>query len=338
VTPQVLGLAIVCLSGVSGGCFAFPLRTRKLYAEENTLLGAYALATLAIPVAAASVLFPFWPRIFAGARPGEILAPVLCGMGWGIGAIAYARGVARIGIALTVSIVMSLTMAIGAVVPLAARWSAAGSGVRSSILAGVAGCVAGVLLVGLGGRLRERREARTGRYFVAGFLWCGLSGLLSPLANIGFDAGAPFVSRAAALGGDERLSALFGWFPTWWGGLFVLTAVLAARMIRSGTWRLYGKRGSGGDLLRTVVMGILHFLGQVPYGIGAVLLGAFGTSIGWAATLAAQLVTANALGLLMGEWKGAPVPSRVAAVLGVLAIAAAVAVLASASLSGPARG
>ena len=59
VQTQLLGMAVVCLSGIAGGCFAFPLRTRKIYAEENTLLGAYLLAIFIIPLIVASFLFPF---------------------------------------------------------------------------------------------------------------------------------------------------------------------------------------------------------------------------------------------------------------------------------------
>jgi hypothetical protein len=124
---------------------------------------------------------------------------------------------------------------------------------------------------------------------------------------------------------------MLGWFPTWWGGILVLLVVLGFRMIRRGSWRRYVARGSRGDHLRTLAMGALHFLGQVPYGIGAILLGAFGTSIGWAATLGSQLLTANALGALMGEWRGSTRAPRLLVVLALLVAMAGVAFLAHAS-------
>jgi hypothetical protein len=236
---------------------------------------------------------------------------------------------------------MGLTIAIGSVVPLASRWGAASPALRAWILAGVGACVLAVALFGSAGRLRERVAARGGNdaqarkdggQFAAGFLWSAASGLLSPLANIGFDASAPFVARATQLGGDPRLSsAMLGWFPTWWGGILVLLVVLGVRMVRRGSWRLYARRGSRGDLLRTLAMGALHFLGQVPYGIGAILLGAFGTSIGWAATLGSQLLTANVLGALMGEWRASARSSRLLAILALVAAMAGVALLAHAS-------
>ena len=81
-----------------------------------------------------------------------------------------------------------------------------------------------------------------------------------------------------------------------------------------------------------LAMGALHFLGQVPYGIGALFLGTFGTSIGWAATLGSQILTANAVGALMGEWRGAARPARILAILGLAVVIGAIALLARASL------
>lgn len=330
---QLLGMAIVCLSGIAGGSFAFPLRLKGSYAEENTLLGAYVLAICIIPLVLASVVLPFWPSVVAAASPREILVPLACGLGWGIGAIAYAQGVTRVGLALTVSTVMGLTLAIGATVPLVERGASVSPEARRWVLAGLSLCVAGVLVFGVAGRLRERRLPRAaGGSLVTGLLWCVLSGILSPLANIGFDAGAPLVERAIALGGNPRFSAMLGWFPTWSGGLLTFLAVLGTRLVRRRTWKLYFTRGSIKDMLSTVSMGSLHFLGQVPYGIGAYLLGVLGTSIGWGATLASQLLAANALGAIMGEWRGAPRSCGWLLAAGVLIVLAAVVLLAKASV------
>jgi L-rhamnose-H+ transport protein len=332
VETSALGFFIVCFSGIAGGAFAFPLRLKGVYAEENTLLGAYALALLIIPLIAASLALPFWPRVFRSIPARELLVPLLCGMGWGCAAVAYANGVSRIGLALTVSIVMSLTMAIGSVVPLLSKWASVAAEVRRWMLAGIAVCGTGVFLFGAAGLVRDRNRPRAaGGSFAAGVLWCLLSGLLSPLANVGFDRAAPIVDRAIALGGNAALSPLLAWFPTYCGGLLVMTAAFGARLLKRGTWRRYFASGSGTDLLRTGLMGVLHFLAQVPYGIGAYLLGFLGTSIGWAATLGSQLVAANTMGLVLGEWRGSPRACGRLIGIGLVVVLAAIVMLARAS-------
>ena len=329
-----LGLAIVCLSGVAGGVFAFPLRMNKVYAEENTLLGAFVVAALVLPLLAATAILPGWPAVFRAVPARSLLLPFLLGIGWGMGSFCYAQGVSRIGIGLTVSTVMTLTMAVGAGIPLVSRWAGVDGTVRAWIVSGIAVCVTGVALFGVAGRRRDRAAAtgagarRAGGSLVAGFLWSLGSGLLSPLTNVGFDNARPVVETALRLGIDPHFSSLLGWFPVWAGGVTTLIVILGTRQLRRGTWRLYGARGSLKDLGRTLLMGLLHFLSQVPYGIGAYMMGTLGTSVGWAATLAFQLLTANVMGLLMGEWRGAPGSARRLLAAGMLVVLAAVAALA----------
>jgi L-rhamnose-H+ transport protein len=330
--PQILGMTLVCFAGVAGGVFAFPLRVKGRYADENTLLGAYVLALVVIPLAVAWAAFPTWPGAFAGVPLRGLAVPFACGLGWGLAAVAYAQGISRIGLSLTVSTVMGITLALGSLIPLASRWAPTAAAVRGWILAGIAVSLAGIVFFGVAGRLRDRAARQeAGRSFLGGFLWCVVSGLLSPLANIGFDAGAPIVAAAESAGAGPFVSPMLGWFPTYAGGLLVMASVFGARLVRNGTLARYIARGTVADLLRTLVMGVLHFLGQVPYGVGAWLLGTLGTSIGWGATIGSQLLAANGLGVALGEWRGAPRRCRWLIAAGIAVTLVAVAMLARAS-------
>jgi len=46
------------------------------------------------------------------------------------------------------------------------------------------------------------------------------------------------------------------------------------------------------------------------YGVGARRMGALGVSLGWAILMSTMVLVANLLGLLSGEWQGAPPGSR----------------------------
>lgn len=63
--------------------------------------------------------------------------------------------------------------------------------------------------------------------------------------------------------------------------------------------------GSGRDFALAALVGLLHFLAQNFYGLGALYLGRLGTTIGWALNIAASLLVANLFGFLIGEWKSA---------------------------------
>ena len=73
----------------------------------------------------------------------------------------------------------------------------------------------------------------------------------------------------------------------------------------------------------------LLVLGLLPYGMGAHLMGATGTSVGFAVTTAGSLLVANLMGLWLGEWREAPPAARRWLWAGLLTLIAAVIVLAA---------
>jgi len=54
------------------------------------------------------------------------------------------------------------------------------------------------------------------------------------------------------------------------------------------------------------LMGALWISGFVFYGVGARWLGELGPSLGWAILMGSIVLVANLLGVLTGEWRGAP--------------------------------
>jgi len=73
-------------------------------------------------------------------------------------------------------------------------------------------------------------------------------------------------------------------------------------------------------------MGGVHFLAQIPYGIGAFYLGALGTTVGWGINIGMALIVAASLGFFTGEWKGASRSSvrTICAGIGVLILGMAI--------------
>ena len=74
-------------------------------------------------------------------------------------------------------------------------------------------------------------------------------------------------------------------------------------------------------------MGLLWLAGIVLYGLGATLVGRYGTSVGFAAFVSAQILASNTLGILSGEWKATSAHTRKLLTAGVAVIVAAVIVL-----------
>jgi hypothetical protein len=85
------------------------------------------------------------------------------------------------------------------------------------------------------------------------------------------------------------------------------------------------------DFLVSSSMGVVHFMAQIPYGIGAFYLGRLGTTIGWGANIGMALIVASGLGFLTGEWKGASKKTSHMLYYAIAILIGAIVVLASAN-------
>jgi hypothetical protein len=141
--------------------------------------------------------------------------------------------------------------------------------------------------------------------FWRGMMWCAFSGVLSACANLGYDYAEPLQQAANGLGRLDLYGTLIRWMPMYWGGITALLIFMGGSMLRQGTWRNYFARGSLRDFLVASSMGVVHFLAQIPYGVGAFYLGKLGTTVGFGVNLGMALIVASALGFLTGEWRGA---------------------------------
>ena len=75
-------------------------------------------------------------------------------------------------------------------------------------------------------------------------------------------------------------------------------------LFRNRNWHLFTEPGWAREVLLGIAMALLWLGGMVTYGIGATVVGKYGTSLGYALSIAAMILSSNSLGLLTGEWKG----------------------------------
>jgi hypothetical protein len=122
---------------------------------------------------------------------------------------------------------------------------------------------------------------------------------------LGYDFGEPLEKAANNLGRLDLYATLIRWMPMYWGGITALIIFMGGSMLRSGAWKNYFARGSLRDFVIATSMGGVHFLAQIPYGVGAYYLGKLGTTVGFGVNLGMALIVASGIGFMTGEWKGA---------------------------------
>jgi L-rhamnose-H+ transport protein len=315
------GFGFILIAAVAGGAFGLQYRVMRQYSVENSSLLSLFFATIVVPLIAVHFLLPGWTDAIRAVGWKQNLLVYAFGFGWGMGAITYAFGFNILGMALAASLLKGITIAIGAGIPLLRRWDdpSLGNDVKTVTILGLTTLIVGTAFASKAGSLREK-GLRTGsahpdpevysstvpkpmgKIYLLGLIMCLLSGVLSSCANLGYDFAEPL---AQAMGAELTWKAtLIRWMPMYWGGMTALIVFMGGSMIRKGTWRNYFRPGTGRDLLISSAMGAVHFLAQIPYGIGAYYLGKLGTTVGWGVNIGMALIVASSLGFALGEWKG----------------------------------
>jgi L-rhamnose-H+ transport protein len=341
-SPLIPGFTLIFLAAVTGGVFAVPYKMQRRFAWENTWPVGFLFALIIIPLGVVSIFLPVWLSAVRAAGVATVMTAIGFGFMWGWGAVTFAVGISSVGLSLGYATTMGIATTVGSIIPMVRRWDAVPGNAKAVILFGIAICIVGVAVCGRAGMLRESAAGLSAgsvaspgtasglptRAFLIGLSWCVLSGFLSACANLGFDFAGRVAAEAQRLGAGPLPASIGRWITVYWGGYFAILLGSGYSMIKKGTWKNYFAPGAGRDFGLCIALGCLHFLAQIPYGMGAYFLGTLGTTVGWAVNIASSLLVANLFGFLIGEWKAAPKVSIKTLCLGLATLVIAMVVLA----------
>ncbi len=336
--PVNLGALLAALGGTLQGSFALPMkRMEARWRWENTWLVYSIVGLILFPCALAYYTIPN-PADVYGVTPASSIALVaLFGFGWGLGSTLFGLGVSRVGMALGFAIILGTTSSFGTLLPLLVLsprelYSQRGLLLLLSLLL----VILGIILLARAGALRDRERAgRQGlsdpNVFRFGLLICLASGVLSPSLNFSFVFGKELQDAATTFGARPDLASNAIWAPALAAG-FLPNALYPLYLLwKKKTW---GKFAVGGAsifyFLGAAVMGLLWYGGISLYGVGAAMMGPLGAVLGWPIFMAMNIIMANVLGFLTGEWTGTSGKARAHCWAGILVLVVAIIVVARA--------
>lgn len=330
----LLSIAAAIFSGVLNGSYAAPMKLTGKWEWENIWLMFSIPALIIYPWLFALSATPDLMAVFEHAEGTATLSSFLFGAGWGLGSVAFGLGLYMVGLSLGYTIMMGIIAVTGSIVPMLVHDS--GSLVTPGglvIIGAMAVAVAGVVLCGSAGMIRERgaddrASAGSSRSrFKLGLVVCIIAGIFSSMLNLAFDFGAGIAETAKTMSGGEISSFRANtaiWCMTLTGGFIPNLVYCSYLLIRRGSWRKFAEAGTAHYWPIALVMGLLFIGSLMLYGSAASGLGALGTTVGWLIFMSAAIVTGNFWGILTGEWKNAPGNARRKMLVGSLLLIATV--------------
>jgi L-rhamnose-H+ transport protein len=337
------GALLAILSGVMNGSFTLPMRFLGRWEWENVWSLFIVSSCLILPVALISLTAPHSWALLAGAPSHAVWIAILTGFAWGFGAIMFGQSVSAIGISLANTFVLAISSALGSLLPLlilspAKLFQHAGQ----MIVLGVLVEIIGIVLCGRAGSLREKAvgvDAKSERGDLVGrarplgvalLLVIG-SGVLSAVFNIGFTLAQPIADYGRGAGLSQFASTNLIWIVMLFAGSVANLGFCIYLLVKNHSMKKFMLPGSARLYWLALVMGLLWGGSIFVYGAAAPRLGSLGTSIGWPLSLAMGLLVANAIGLMLGEWRQAPRRARSWMFSGIGVLLIAIVVLSRAS-------
>lgn len=326
------GLGLILFGGTLVGSFALPIKFARRWPWEAIWL-VYSIAGLLLfPIAVAIATLPSLYDIYVRSSASSLVPAALFGFGWGIGAVLFGVGISRLGMSLGYSIIMGLTAALGSLIPMLVLTPSEIATRKGALtLAGLAIILMGVYLCGVASGAKDRTagatNATSGGNPRMGLIICILSGILASMLNLAMAFGRDIAAHAVELGASVSNAANAIWVLAVAFGAIANVGYCVFLLIRNRTGSVLRAPNSVSHWLMGTLMGAVWFAGITVYGRGAAALGAWGAVLGWPVFIAVMILTANIVGWLTGEWRGAARRARQTMLAGLAVLGAGVFVI-----------
>lgn len=308
------GIAISSIAGVMNGLFPLPMKANKVWAWENNWLPFSFLSLVLFPGIIAWSALPHLSAALQHASLADIAAAGGCGALVYTGSLLFGISIVYAGLTLSFALLVGSMNVVGILVPrILLNHSLLGSASDWLVLAGVALSTLSVVLGFLAGTWKRANPDATSQLpskRALGSLLATLGGILSGLLPVAM--ALPWAHRllssaiqdggASSSGASNAVLSLI-----LFGGAVPNCIYCAYLLWKNGTWRHYREQSNPLHWTGVVAMAILYSASVALWGmaISPSLLGALGSSVGWALFVGMIVISSTAAGLLEGEWKHA---------------------------------
>jgi L-rhamnose-H+ transport protein len=310
-------ILLAVFSGLLNGSYAVPIKLTKKWEWENIWLWYAITGLLIVPWIFVLLVVPDIGKVLADSPAGATLMTFLCGLGWGIGSVAFGLALHLIGFSLGYTLMMGLIAVVGALVPLLVKNPAAfltkgGMFILGALLV----TVIGIVLCGAAGKARENKNLENSEQktknkskFTKGLILCFISGFFSSMLNFSFEFGTPLKEAALARlgsGANAFYASSVIWAVALSGGFLAFLAYAIYLLVKNKTISNFRLKGTRSYFFWSFLMGIIFYSSLLCYGLAASALGSAGTTTGWLIFTAGAIITANIWGVITSEWNGVP--------------------------------
>ena len=329
----LLGIGLIALGSIGAASFYVPFKKVRKWAWESYWLSQGVAAWLIAPWVFAFFTVPEGTllKIISDSPTSAKLLAMLFGALWGVGGLTFGLSVRYLGIALGQSIALGFCAAFGTLIPpIVAGENLFGSTAGILTIVGVAICLAGIVIIGYAGALKnknlseeERKKAIKEFALKKGLIIAVFAGIMSACFNYGFEVGKPINEVARQYGTND----LFLSNPTL---IFILLGGFITNFIYCVYLNIKNKTGKDyfsvdartflNNIFFTFLAGLLWFLQFHFFGMGKSMIPAAMAVFSWSILMAFSIAFSNIWGIILKEWKGVGLKTMIVLIIGIIVL------------------
>jgi L-rhamnose-H+ transport protein len=327
------GILLIALGTVGAASFYVPFKKVRTWAWESYWLSQGVAAWLIAPWVFAFFTVPDGTllKILSDSPTSAKLLAMLFGALWGVGGLTFGLSIRYLGVAMGQSIALGFCAAFGTLIPpIVAGENLFGSTAGILTLVGVSICLAGIVIIGYAGALKnknlneeERKKAIKEFALKKGLIIAVFAGIMSACFNYGFEVGKPINEVARQYGTND----LFLSNPTL---IFILLGGFVTNFIYCVYLNIKNKTGKDyfsvdartflNNIFFTFLAGLLWFLQFHFFGMGKSMLPAGMAVFSWSILMALNIAFSNIWGIILKEWKGVGLKTMIILIIGIIVL------------------
>lgn len=306
---SMAGAALAVLAGVAMGLSAAPIKFMTKFRYEHwTFINSF-LSLIVLPWCLAVALCPDLSAALRHLPISTYLKANLWSLAWGVANILCGLCFVRIGVSLTTGLLTGIGLPVGILLPMVFKGSGqfatapslfSSTGLTLQALTLV--LVFSVALMARAGSEREQKRCETRGSFKVGLLMAIAAGFLQVGLSFAFVySQGPLMAALTQRGASESGAICAVWAVTLPGGALINVLFPLSLMLHR---RTLATLSTPKDFCLTLLMPLLFVCSLLGMANGMRMMGALGASLGFGLQQGLQILTAQGVGILTGEWKG----------------------------------
>lgn len=320
------GLLIVSLAGLLQGSFILPMTYTKKWEWAHKWFAFSLLGMLVLNWMIAFIVIDDLTGIISQISSSLLIVVLLFGLGWGLGAILFGKGMDILGMALGFPIIMGINATAGTIIPaLIFSPSIFLEAKGAFIIAGAIMTVAGIIVCAKASSIKTvTTSSASSKNLGTGLVIAVIAGFTSCLPNLGAAFSGEITKIALDSGINNVLAGNVVWSLFFTTGAIVNAGYCLYLVNKSKSVKSFFNEYRTTNWLLILSMSLMWIGSFYFYGIGCSMLGDYGLIIGWPLLITLSIVIGNLWGIYRGEWKDATKGSKRLLNIGLLILIASI--------------